>query len=162
MSALPNKTLVALRSIAIFEIVKGALAFVAALGLLSLRHTDLHFAADEFLSRHGVNPEAPHTRWLIETVAAATHQHLGQLVTLAIADTAIRLIEGYGLWQGKGWAEWFAVISAGLYLPFEFGHLAVHPTWFSVSIIVLNLAIMGYLGKLLFQQRAKLPCSQQT
>jgi uncharacterized membrane protein (DUF2068 family) len=72
-----------------------------------------------------------------------------------LAYSVIRLVEGYGLWEGKHWAEWFAVISAGLYLPWEFTHFIRHPRLFSAGIIVFNLALIFYLGRLLARQRAQ-------
>ena len=88
-------------------------------------------------------------------MARATHQHVGQIVGLACVYALIRLVEGYGLWQGKHWAEWFAVISAGLYLPLELWHLAHRPSLLTAGVILLNIAIMVYLGKLLIQQRGR-------
>jgi len=141
-----------LRSIALFEAAKGLLALAAAGGVLSLRHTDLHAATDAFLIRHGVDPERRYTRLFIESVARASNHHAGEIAALAFAYSLIRLAEGYGLWNGKHWAEWFAVISAGIYLPLEFRHFAHRPTLLNTSVIVFNVAIMIYLMRLLNQQ----------
>ena len=122
MNGRPQRPPLALRTIALFEAAKGVLAFAAGCGLVSLRHTDLHAATDAFLLRHGIDPETHYRRLFIESVARATHQHVAQIAGLAVAYAVIRLVEGYGLWQGKHWAEWFAVISAGLYLPLELNH----------------------------------------
>ncbi len=146
---------VALRGIALFEGAKGLLALGATCGILSLRHTDLHAATDAFLLRHGIDPERHYTRVFIETVANATHHHVGQLAAIGFAYVLIRLVEAYGLWQEKHWAEWFAVISAGIYLPLEFQHLARSPTLLSVGVILFNLLIIFYLARLLSQQRAE-------
>jgi uncharacterized membrane protein (DUF2068 family) len=145
---------VALRGIALFEAVKGALALAAACGLLSLRHTDLHAATDALLLRHGIDPERHYTRLFIESVARATNHHQAQFAALALAYALIRFAEGSGLWFGKRWAEWFAVISAGLYLPLEVEHFTHRPTLVNAGIILFNVALMVYLGKLLLQQRA--------
>src|SRR5512136_3487953 len=110
MQALPERPPLALRSIALFEAAKGLLALAAACGVLSLRHTDLHVATDAFLLRHGIDPERHYTRLFIESVAKATNHHAGEIAALAFVYALIRLVEGYGLWQGKHWAEWFAVI----------------------------------------------------
>ena len=155
MQTPPQHLPLALRGIALFEAAKGLLALAAVCGILSLRHTDLHAAADAFLLRHGVDPERHYTRLFIETVAKVTHYHVGQLIALGLAYVLIRLVEGYGLWQGKHWAEWFAVISAGIYLPLEFQHLARHATLLNVVVIVSNIGIMLYLVKLLNQRRAQ-------
>ena len=143
-----------LRAIALFEGAKGVLAFGAACGLLSLRHTDLHAAADAFLLRHGIDPERHYMRLFIESVARATNHHAGQIAALGFAYALIRFVEGSGLWWGKHWAEWFAVLSAGVYLPWELNTFARHPRPFTAGVILFNLALIFYLGKLLARQRA--------
>ncbi len=154
MSQSLARTPVALRSIALFEAAKGILACAAGGGLLSLRHTDLHAATDAFLLRHGIDPERHYTRLAIESVAQATHHHEAQIVGFAFAYGFIRLAEAYGLWNARHWAEWFAVISATLYLPLEVQHFAHRPGLVSAGIIIFNLLIILYLGKLLFEHRA--------
>ena len=146
-----------LRSIALFEAAKGLLALAAACGVLSLRNTDLHAATDAFLIRHGVDPERRYTRLFIESVARASNHHAGEVAALAFAYGLIRLAEGYGLWNGKHWAEWFAVISAGIYLPLEFWHFAHQPTLLNTSVIAFNVAIMVYLMRLLKKQHRSSP-----
>jgi len=148
-----NRPPVGLRTIALFEAAKGILALAASGGLLSLRHTDLHAVTDAFLLRHGIDPERHYTRVVIETVARASHLHAGQIAAMGIAYGLIRLAEGYGLWHAKHWAEWFAVISAGLYLPLELFHFARHPRGFTAGIIIFNVALIYYLARLLARQR---------
>jgi uncharacterized membrane protein (DUF2068 family) len=155
MQAPPQPPPLALRSIALFEAAKGLLALAAACGIISLRHTDLHAAADAFLLRHGINPERHYPRLFIESVAKATNHHVGEIAAVAFVYALMRLVEGYGLWRGKHWAEWFAVISAGLYLPLEFQHLAHHSTLLNASVIFFNLVIVLYLVRLLIRQQAE-------
>ena len=143
-----------LRTIALIEAAKGVLALAAGFGLVSLRHTDLHSAVDAFLLRHGIDPETHYRRLFIESVARATHQHEAQIAAFAFVYALLRLAEAFGLWREKHWAEWFAVISAGLYLPLEIAHLLRRPTELAVGITLFNIAIIMYLGRLLKQQRA--------
>lgn len=152
MQVPPQRPPLGLRSIALFETAKGLLALAAACGVLSLRHTDLHAATDAFLLRHGIDPERHYTRLFIESVARTTNHHSGEIAALAFAYALIRLVEGYGLWQGKHWAEWFAVVSAGIYLPLEFQHLAHHATLLNAGVISFNLVLILYLTRLLGQQ----------
>lgn len=155
MNEQPSRLPLGLRTIALFEAAKGFLALAAVCGVLSLRHTDLHAVTDAFLLRHGVNPERHYTRLFIETVARVTNHHAGQLAAVGIAYALIRMAEGYGLWRGKHWAEWFAIISAGLYLPVELVHFGRRPGAFTAGIILLNIVLIYYLGKLLARQRAE-------
>ena len=145
----------ALRGIALFEAAKGLLALAAACGIISLRHTDLHAATDAFLLRHGIDPERHYTRLFIESVAKATNHHVGEMAALGLAYALIRLAEGYGLWRGRHWAEWLAVISAGIYLPVEFQHFAHQASFVNAGVIGFNLLLVLYMAKLLNQQRAE-------
>jgi uncharacterized membrane protein (DUF2068 family) len=151
----PGRPPVGLRAIALLEGAKGLLSLAASCGLLSLRHTDLHAATDAFLLRNGIDPEGHYTRLFIESVAQATNHHAGQIVLLGFAYTLVRFVESYGLWEGKHWAEWFAVISAGIYLPWELLHFARYPRPFTAGIILFNLALIWYLARLLARQRAE-------
>ena len=155
MQAPPQRPPLALRAIALVEAAKGVLALAAVCGIISLRHTDLHAATDAFLLRHGINPERHYTRLFIESVAKATNHHVGEIAALGLAYALMRLAEGYGLWQGKPWAEWVAVISAGIYLPLEFQHFAHHAKLLNAGVIFINIVIVLYLAKLLNQQRVK-------
>jgi len=161
MQVSPQRPPLVLRGIALFEAAKGLLALAAVCGIISLRHTDLHAATDAFLLRHGVNPERHYTRLFIESVARATNHHVGEIAALGLAYALIRLVEGYGLWQGKHWAEWFAVISAGIYLPLEFQHFAHHATILYAGVIFFNLVVVLYLAKLLIRQRAERHAASQ-
>ncbi len=153
MNERPHRPPIALRSIALFEAIKGALALAAALGLLSLRHTDLHAATDAFLLKHGINPERHYMRLFIEGVARATNHHVGEIAAIGFVYALIRFVEAFGLWREKHWAEWFAVISAGIYLPLELTHFGRHPSWFNAGVIAVNMLIILYLANLLGQQR---------
>jgi uncharacterized membrane protein (DUF2068 family) len=155
MSEPATKPPLGLRTIALIEAAKGVLAVAAGAGVLSLRHTDLHAATDALLLRHGIDPERHYTRLFIESVARATHTHVGQVVAICFAYALIRFAEAYGLWRGKHWAEWFAVISAGVYVPMEVWHFVHRVTPVNTSLIVFNLLIIVYLARLLNRQRAE-------
>jgi uncharacterized membrane protein (DUF2068 family) len=155
MSLGSRRTPIALRSIACFEALKGVLVLAAVCGLLSLRQTDLHAATDEFLLKHGINPERHYMRLFIEGVAKATHHHVGEIATLGFVYSLVRFVEGYGLWRERHWAEWFAVISAGIYLPLELTHFGRNPSLFTAGVILVNMLIILYLATLLGQQRAE-------
>ena len=154
MNKASERTTMALRTLGVLEAVKGALALAAAGGLVSLRHTDLHEATEVFLRHHGFDPGQHYTRLFIDSVARASNHNLGQIAAFALCYGLIRLVEGYGLWHGKHWAEWFAALSAGLYLPFEIRHFAHRPSFFSAGVILLNIALVIYLGRLLVARRA--------
>ena len=48
-----------------------------------------------------------------------TDARLWLLAAAATAYALVRGVEAYGLWFERRWAEWFALVSAGLYVPVE-------------------------------------------
>lgn len=75
----------------------------------------------------------------------AAHGLAPQLACGLLAYAALRLVEAYGLWRARAWAEWLGVLSATLYLPLEVRH-AVHAPGAAVALLILlNLAVIAYL-----------------
>jgi uncharacterized membrane protein (DUF2068 family) len=57
----------------------------------------------------------------------------------------MRFIEAYGLWSIRAWAEWFAIVSGGVYLPAELYELIQRPTAVKAVVLIVNIAIVAYL-----------------
>jgi len=49
------------------------------------------------------------------------------------------------LWYVKPWAEWLAIASGTIYIPFEMADLMHRITWLRVVVIVVNLGIVLYM-----------------
>ena len=62
------------------------------------------------------------------------------------AYAVIELVEGIGLWLGRRWGEYFAMIATSAFLPLEVWELARgHVTWLKVATFVINLLLVIYL-----------------
>jgi uncharacterized membrane protein (DUF2068 family) len=57
----------------------------------------------------------------------------------------IELVEAVGLWQGKRWGEYFAMVATSIFLPYEIYDLTVKITWLRVGALVINLLLVIYL-----------------
>lgn len=143
MTAKPAKG--ALHAIAIFEGVKGIAALAASFGLLSLAHHDLRQLALALIGRFHFDPEAHYPRLLLNYAQVLEDKDLRSVVLFAWIYAAVRLSEGYGLWKDRAWAEWLAALSGGLYLPFEMGHLARHPSAINAMVLAGNLCVVAYM-----------------
>jgi uncharacterized membrane protein (DUF2068 family) len=64
---------------------------------------------------------------------------------VALGYSLLRFVEAYGLWYAKAWAEWIALISGTLYLPFEIYKLINRPSLFHVGVFVINVAVVLYM-----------------
>ena len=65
----------------------------------------------------------------------------------------IRFIEGYGLWRARIWAEWMALISGAIYLPFEIQAIIHKPTWLHWTFLITNLLILAYIAWVRFGEK---------
>jgi uncharacterized membrane protein (DUF2068 family) len=86
---------------------------------------------------------------LFGVFVALAHQvtdvRLWKIATVAAIYVTLRFIEAYGLWHIRPWAEWLAIASGSIYIPFEVADLLRRVTWFRVLVIVVNLGIVLYM-----------------
>ena len=58
----------------------------------------------------------------------------------------IELVESIGLWQGRRWGEYFAMVATSIFLPLEVWDLTRgHITWLKVGALAINLLLVIYL-----------------
>ena len=60
--------------------------------------------------------------------------------------SAVNGIEAVGLWREKRWAEYLTFIEVTLLLPLEIYELTVKISYLKIAALVLNVAVMIYLG----------------
>ena len=144
-----------LRIVALFEAAKGAIVILAGLGLLSLIHQDVQKEAENIVLHLHLNPAKHFPRIIIDAAAATTNTHLWILALTAMLYSTIRFFEAYGLWRKQLWAEWFAVLSGGLYLPVEVYELTISISAVKICILLVNLTVVGLLAHLLWLSRSK-------
>ncbi len=135
----------ALRAAALFEAAKGAIVLLAGFGLLSLVHHDVQGFAERLVAHAHLNPASRYPRIFVDLAGRATDGRLVAAASAALLYSSVRFIEAYGLWQSRRWAEWFAALSAGLYVPFEIAELRHHFSWLIAAALAANLAIMAVM-----------------
>jgi uncharacterized membrane protein (DUF2068 family) len=93
-----------------------------------------------------VNPDHHHYAQVFLNLADnVTDAKLWALAAGATAYSIVRFVEAYGLWHARAWAEWFALISGALYVPFEAYELARRPTPVHWAVLLINLGIVFYM-----------------
>lgn len=135
-----------MRAIALFEAAKGLLVLGAGIGFLGLLHRDLEELAGRLVHFSHLNPASKYPRIFIDAAANVTDTKLLMLAAGAAAYALVRLVEAYGLWLGRTWAEWLALVGGGLYVPVEIYHLWHRFTWLKVAVLVANLAVVAYMA----------------
>jgi uncharacterized membrane protein (DUF2068 family) len=143
----------ALRTIALFEAVKGIVALVAGLGLLELLHHDIRHIAETLIGRIGLDPGAHYPAALLNYVDLLKDANLRSLMLVVAAYVAVRLAEAWGLWHDRAWGEWLGALSGALYVPFELRHWLHRPGLFNTLVVLLNVAVVAFLGWQLWRRR---------
>lgn len=135
----------AIRSIAIFEALKGLVVLAAGFGLLHFVHRDLQALAEELVRHSHLNPAHHYPRVFIEAASRTSPARLRFLAAMAFLYSTVRFIEAYGLWRLRTWAEWFAIASGSIYVPIEIYELIKHATPLRAVVLLVNLFILVYL-----------------
>ena len=138
-----------LRTVAFVEALKGLLALLGAYVLIGMIKRDVDFgdAAEHILFRIHINPT--HHRWSQQVLNAAdkiSGTSIAMIVGLAAAYATLRFLEGYGLWRQRAWAEWLAIISGCIYLPFEIYKVIRHPNELHWIILGINILVVLYIA----------------
>ena len=134
-----------LRGIALLEAGKGGVALLAGFAILIFRHKDYQAIAERVLAFLHISPGR---RFFQTVVRGASHMttHTIWLVFFGIiVYVLIRFVEATGLWLEREWAEWFALLSGSMYLPWEIYELVRHVTWVKWTVLSINLLIVIYL-----------------
>ncbi len=137
------------RVVAAFEATKGLLVLAAGFGLLAVVHRDLRAIAERLLAHLHLNPASRYPRIFLDAADRLSDARLWALATFAFAYAALRLVEAYGLWRMRRWAEWLAVASGAIYLPFEIYELAHGVTWLRAATFTLNVVVIAYMAFML-------------
>jgi uncharacterized membrane protein (DUF2068 family) len=133
-----------LRTVAVIEAAKGILVLLVGFGLISLVHHDVQRFAERLITHFHLNPAARYPHIFIEAANQLTDTRLLVIAAGAAAYSLVRFIEAYGLWYARRWAEWFAALSGGIYIPFELFELYKRFTWLSLGALVVNVAIVAF------------------
>jgi len=137
-----------LRAVAILEAAKGVLVLLAAFGFFEvIRHNvDLDAVAGNLLYFFHVNPNLRISHVVMRLAERMMDTDVLTVLTIAMVYSSLRFIEAYGLWRARVWAEWLAIISGAIYLPFEFYKLVRRPTPLHWTILLVNIAVVVYIA----------------
>lgn len=144
-----------LRSIAAIEITKGILVMIGAIALIILLRRDVSFQdiALTILNFLHIDPDRRLAERFLDAAGQASYMHASFIGLAACVYSSIRFIEGYGLWCARVWAEWMALISGTIYLPFEIRAIIHRSTWLHWSFLITNLLILAYIAWVRFGEK---------
>jgi uncharacterized membrane protein (DUF2068 family) len=156
----PKKTL-ALRSVALFEAAKGLVVLLLGLGLLRLVHKNLDDFAEQLIRFLHVTPGGRLSNLFVTAAGRATDKNIWVIAAAAMVYALVRFAEAFGLWRDREWAEWFALLSGSMYLPWEIYSLLRHAALVKWVVFAGNVAIVLYMLVLRIQAGAAKSRAQQ-
>src|ERR1700692_4620993 len=135
-----------LRLIAIFKLVKALTLIAVGVGALRLIHdSNAADAMTQMAARFGFNPGGRYLDHALARIVNLPPRDFRDLGIGSFVYAALFLTEGTGLWLMKPWAEWFTAIITSSLVPLEIYEIYRHLTIAKVIILLLNIAVVGYL-----------------
>jgi uncharacterized membrane protein (DUF2068 family) len=135
-----------LRAVATFELFKGMTVLLAACGIVLLVHReDPWDIADGLLRLLHISPDHHFAQVFLDWADSLTEAKVWAVAGVAVGYSLLRFVEAYGLWYARAWAEWIALISGTLYLPFEIYKVIHRQNLFHVSVLLINVAVVLYM-----------------
>jgi len=137
-----------LRTVAIIEATKGVVVLLAAFGFFEIiRHNiDLDAVAGNLLYFFHVNPNLRVSHVVMRLAGRMMDADVLTVLTIATVYSSLRFIESYGLWRQRVWAEWLAIVSGAIYLPYELYKLVQRPTAIHWAILLINIVVVAYIA----------------
>ena len=146
-----------IRLIAFFELLKGTLVAIGALGLLTMIHKDVGNLLNEAVLRLRVDPDNRYIHVLITRLSGATPHQLEAVSAGSFLYTALRYVEGLGLLWRQRWAAYVTVIATTALIPLEVFELTRRVSWLKLVVIAMNVAVVWYLVARLRNERTSRP-----
>jgi uncharacterized membrane protein (DUF2068 family) len=134
-----------LRLIAVFKLLKALLLIAIGVGTLNLLHKDVASVLEHWVEMLGLDPGNHYLDRAIQKAGNFTPGKIRSLGVGSFVYAGLFLTEGIGLWLMKHWAEWFTVIITSSLVPIELYEIQRHPSPVKVLVLILNIAVVGYL-----------------
>lgn len=131
--------------IGLFKLAKALLLIAVGIGSLRLLHKGLGNTVMHWIQVLRFDPDNRFIHGILVKIFRVTPKQLKELSVGTFLYAAVFLTEGTGLLLRKHWAEYFTIISTGLFIPLEIYELARHFTIVKLAVTVVNVLIVWYL-----------------
>ena len=144
----------AIKAVAAFEALKGAVVLAASSGLL-LVHQGLHAFMASLVEHTHLNPASKYPHIFLDAATRLQDTNLLVLALGAACYSVLRFVEAYGLYRERPWAEWLAAVSGGIYIPFEIANVVHERSGLGVLLLMANAAVVAVMVRALAGRRAQ-------
>lgn len=133
-----------LRAVASFEALKGIVVLTLGLALLALHRHAEDFALSLLYHLH-MDPDRRFAHAFLNAATKVTDARLWTIAAATLTYSSVRFVEAWGLWNRRVWAEWFALLSGAMYLPWEILKITERADWERIGVLVVNVIIVLYM-----------------
>lgn len=153
-----------LRFLAVERILRGLFIVLAAWAVWEFSNTQ--DAVQRFFERNlsAFDPIARHYHYdlnhspIVDTIRKVFEYRHSTLVVVAgvlLGYALMEIVEGFGLWAAKRWAEYLTVVATAAFLPLEIYELTEKVSYLKIGTLLLNILAVAYilLAKRLFGLR---------
>ncbi len=151
-----------LRIIAFYKLFHGFLLFGVSFGIFHLVHVNLDDVAREFLAKTRLDSSNRQIQFILEKFVNLSPKTIETFGVAALLSSTLTLIEGFGLWFGKRWAEYLVILGTGIFLPWEIYHIIRHPTPIKLGFFAINLIIVAYLVVVVLNPKSEIKREEPT
>jgi uncharacterized membrane protein (DUF2068 family) len=131
--------------IGIFKLLKALLLIVVGIGAIRFLHKDVASTVTHWIQVLRVDPDNRYLHGILVKLFRVTPKQLKELSVGTFFYAALFATEGIGLLLRKRWAEYFTIVTTGLFIPLEVYEISRHFTVTRLVVGIVNLLIVWYL-----------------
>lgn len=131
--------------IAGYNLVKGLVLFILALGFLGFLHKDVDTIVGHWFSSLGVSDENVHVVALLARLDLVTDNQLRALSGVTFLFAGVFVTEGLGLFFKQRWAEYLTIVVTASFIPVEVFESVKRFGPGKFVLLIVNVAIVWCL-----------------
>ena len=141
-----------LKTIAFLKVLRGSIAITIGVSLFLVYRRSEAFSWIDHPILGGIASNDPFLQMVFAWLGSFNQAQILSIAVLACLMGALRWVEAGGIWFNQSWAQWLAVFSGFIYIPFEVNELIHRFSWLMVVILFINTLIVAYLLYVLYEK----------
>lgn len=142
-----------LKTIACLKVLRGSIAITIGVSLFLIYRRSEAFSWIDHPVLDSIASNDPFLQMVFAWLGSFNQAQILSIAILASLIGALRWVEAGGIWFDKSWAQWLAVFSGFIYIPFEVNELIYRFSWLMVAVLFINTLIVSYLLYVLYAKR---------
>jgi hypothetical protein len=139
-----------LKTIACLKVLRGSIAITIGVSLFLVYRRSEAFSWIDHPILGGIASNDPFLQMVFAWLGSFNQAQILSIAALACLMGALRWVEAGGIWFNQSWAQWLAVFSGFIYIPFEINELIHRFSWLMIVILFINTLIVAYLLYVLY------------